>query len=107
MGGSKNKSPSQKEKSQNAGKKKDGKKGNKGEKPEGGAFKAEIVVALTEQQANKALKGAKVITIQELAKQTGVKVSAANSYLKMALEKGTVKKVGGYSGHHIYQPISA
>jgi small subunit ribosomal protein S25e len=107
MGGSKNKSPSQKEKAQSDSKKKDSKKGKKGDKPEGGSARAEIVVALTEQQVNKALKGAKVITVQELARHTGVKISAANAYLKMAVKKGTVKKVGGHSGHHIYQPVSA
>ena len=106
MGGSKNKSPAQKQKSQD-GKKADSKKSKKGEKSEGGAPKAEIRVILTEQQASKAFKGAKVITVQELAKQTGVKISAANAFLKDAVKKGTVKEVGGYSGHHIYQPVSA
>ncbi len=106
MGGSKNKSPAQKEKSQE-GKKSDSKKGKKGDKSEGGSAKAEITVVLTEQQASKALKSSKVITVQELARQTGVKISAANAFLKDAVKKGTVKRVGGYSGHHIYQPVSA
>ena len=106
MGGSKNKSPAQKEKSQE-GKKSDSKKGKKGDKSEGGSAKAEITVVLTEQQASKALKSSKVITVQELARQTGVKISAANAFLKDAAKKGTVKRVGGYSGHHIYQPVSA
>ena len=106
MGGSKNKSPAQKQKSQDA-KKTDSKKGKKGDKSEGGSAKAEITVTLTDQQASKALKSAKVITVQELAKQTGVKISAANAFLKEAAKKGTVKVVGGYSGHHIYQPVSA
>ncbi len=106
MGGSKNKSPAQKEKSQDS-KKTDSKKGKKGDKSEGGSVKADIRVTLTEQQAAKALKSSKVITVQELARQTGVKISAANAFLKEAAKKGTVKKVGGYSGHHIYQPVSA
>ena len=106
MGGSKNKSPAQKEKSQDS-KKSDSKKSKKGDKSEGGSVKAEIRVKLTEQQAAKALKSSKVITVQELAKQTGVKISAANAFLIEAAKKGTVKKVGGYSGHHIYQPVSA
>ncbi len=72
----------------------------------GGSPKAEITVVLTEEQASKAIKGAKVITVQELARQTGVKISAANAYLRQALEKGQVKKIGGHSGHHIYQPTS-
>ncbi|KAF6242027.1 30S ribosomal protein S25 [Nitrosopumilus sp. b1] len=106
MGGSKNKSPAQKEKSQDS-KKSDSKKSKKGDKSEGGSVKAEIRVTLTEQQAAKALKSSKVITVQELARQTGVKISAANAFLIEAAKKGTVKKVGGYSGHHIYQPVSA
>ena len=106
MGGSKNKSPAQKQKSQD-GKKSDSKKSKKGDKSEGGSAKAEITVTLTEQQAAKAFKGAKVITVQELARQTGVKISAANAFLKDASKKGTVKLVGGNSGHRIYQPVSA
>ena len=101
MGGSKNKSPAQKERSQ-TGKKSDTKK-KKGEKSEGSSVRAEIRVILTEQQAAKALKSSKVITVQDLARQTGVKISAANAFLRDAAGKGTVKRVGGYSGHVIYQ----
>jgi small subunit ribosomal protein S25e len=61
---------------------------------------------LTEEQATKAIKTSKVITAQELSRQTGVKISAANAYLIKSLEKGTVKRVAGHSGHHIYQPVS-
>lgn len=106
MGGSKNKSPAQKQKSQET-KKSDSKKSKKGEKSEGSTNKAEITVILTEQQAAKALKGAKVITVQDLARQTGVKISAANAFLRDAANKGMVKAVGGYSGCRIYQPVSA
>jgi small subunit ribosomal protein S25e len=106
MGGSKNKSPAQKDKSQKEGAAK--KSGKKGKKEEGsGSPKAEITVILTDDQAMKVIKNAKVITIQELARQTGVKISAANAYLKKSAESGTVKKIGGHSGHHIYQPVSA
>ncbi len=108
MGGSKNQSPAQKQKSQDKGKEKSaGKKGKKGDKEGGGSPKAEITVILTDDQAMKVLKNAKVITVQELARQTGVKISTANSYLKNSVEKGTVKRIGGFSGHHIYQPVSA
>lgn len=72
-----------------------------------GPAKAEIIVMLTEKQAAKALKGAKVITAQELARQTGVKISAANRHLREAVQNGTVKRVGGYSGHWLYQPVSS
>ena len=103
MGGSKKKSPAQQEKSQ-----KDEKKASKkGKKEESGSAKAEITVILTDEQASKVLKSSKVVTVQELARQTGVKISAANVYLKKLLESGAVKKIGGHSGHHIYQPISS
>jgi len=46
-----------------------------------------------------------VITVHELARQTGVKTSAANAYLLKLLASGDVKRIGGYSGHHIYQPV--
>ena len=106
MGGSKNKSPAKKEKSQKEdAAKKSGKKGKKGEVS--GSQKAEITVILTDEQASKVFKNAKVITIQELARQTGVKISAANAYLKKLLQNGAVKKIGGHSGHYIYHPTSS
>jgi small subunit ribosomal protein S25e len=107
MGGAKKKSPAQQEKSQmdeatkTSGAKK---KGKKQEKSEGS--KSEISVIVNEEQASKFIKSAKVLTVQELSRQTGVKISAANSYLKKLLATGTVKRIGGYSGHHIYQPVT-
>ena len=85
---------------------KDSKKSKK-EKGEGGPRKAEITVMLNEQQAMKIIQNSKVITIQDLARQTGVKISAANAFLKESTVKGTVKKVGGYSGHYLYQVVSS
>ena len=110
MGGSKNKSPAQKQKTQtnDSSKKSDEKKkGKKKDKSEEGSVKAEITVIINEEHAMKFIKGAKVATVQELARQTGVKISAANTFLKKLLKEGAVKRVGGFSGHHIYQPISA
>ena len=85
---------------------KDSKKSKK-DKGEGGTRKAEITVMLNEQQAMKIIQNSKVVTVQDLARQTGVKISAANSFLKQSVLKGTVKKVGGYSGHHLYQVVSS
>ena len=85
---------------------KDSKKGKK-DKGEGGVRKAEITVMIDEKQAIKIIQNSKVVTVQDLARQTGVKTSAANSFLKQAAIKGTVKKVGGYSGHHLYQAVSS
>ncbi len=72
-----------------------------------GPPKAEITVILTDKQAGRFMKNAKVITAQDLATKTGVKVSAANKYLREAVRSGTAKKVGGYSGHWLYQGISS
>lgn len=98
--GAKNKPASKNDKSQT----KESKSKSKKDKGEGGQPKAEIVVSLKENDAMKFLKNAKVFTVQELARQTGVKVSAANKFLRESVEKGTVKRVGGFSGHHVYQP---
>jgi small subunit ribosomal protein S25e len=110
MGGSKNKSPAQKQKSQqDESSKKSGekKKGQKKDKSEGGSSKAEITVLVNEEQAMKFIKNSKVITIQALARHLGVKISASNAFLKKLSKDGTVKKVGGFSGHHIYATVSA
>ena len=97
--GSKNKSVSSSEKSQS------GKDKTKKDKKEYGD-KKEVAVFINEENANKIIKSSKVITIQDLARQANVKISTANVFLKKALEQGIVKKIGGFSGHYIYQPIS-
>jgi len=110
MGGSKKKSPAQQQKTQkdeSTKKSDEKKKGKKKDKSQEGSAKAEIIVLVNEEHAMKFIKGAKVITVQELARQTGVKISAANAFLKKLLKEGVVKRVGGFSGHHIYQPMSA
>ena len=98
MGGGKKPTAAKKDKSEKA---KDSKKG------EGGPRKAEIVVLVNEQQAIKIIQNSKVITVQDLARQTGIKISAANAFLRESVNKGIVKRVGGYSGHHLYQPVSS
>ncbi len=111
MGGSKKISPARAQKRQNdESSKKDGAKSKKGKKDDKGeqkSSKAVITVVIAEEQANKIIIGSKVITVQELARQTGVKISAANAFLIKSFEKGIVKRVAGHSGHHIYQPVSA
>ena len=101
MGGAKKKSPAQAEKSQQAeAAKKEGgsKKGDKKDQ----RSKTAISVIINENQAMGFIKNAKVFTVQEVARQEGVKVSAANAFLHKLLQNGTVKRIGGYSGHHIY-----
>ena len=97
--GSKNKSVSSSEKSQG------GKDKTKKDKKDH-SDKKEVAVFINEDEASKIIKSSKAITIQDLARQTNVKISTANVFLKKALSEGTVKKVGGFSGHYIYQPAS-
>ena len=103
MGGAKKPTAAKKDTSSSS---KDSKKGKK-DKGEGGPKKAEITVMVNEQQAMKIIQSAKVITVQDMARQTGVKISAANKFLVESFNKGTVKRVGGYSGHHLYQAASS
>ncbi len=100
MGGAKKKSPAQAEKAQQAeAAKKEGttKKEKKEQKQ-----RTNISVIIEEGQAMNFIKSSKVFTVQELSRQTNVKVSAANAFLKNLLQKGAVKRIGGHSGHHIY-----
>ena len=102
MGGSKNKSPAQKDKSQK--KDVDPKKSKKSEKSN--VAKTGLSVIIDESKAIKYINAAKVITVQDLARQTDVKISEANSFLQKLLKEGTVKRIGGFSGHHLYKSIS-
>ena len=95
--GSKNKSVSSNEKSQGGKVKKEKKEHTE---------KKDAEVFINEEQANKVVKSSKVITIQDLARQTNVKISTANAFLKKLHENGSVTRVGGFSGHHIYAPVS-
>ena len=98
--GNKNKSVSSNEKSQ----KPKETKGKKDKKPD--AEKKATAVFIDEQEATKIISSAKVITVQELARQTNVKISTANVFLRKSLADGAIKKVGGVSGHYVYQPVS-
>ena len=101
MGGSKNKSPAQKDKLQS--KDAEQKKSKKSEKSN--VTKITSVV-IDESKAIKYINAAKVITVHDLARQTEVKISAANSYLQKLLKDGTVERIGGFSGHHLYKSVS-
>ena len=102
MGGAKKKSPAQAEKSQQAeAAKKEGSK--KGEKKEQKS-KSSISVIIEETQTMNFIKNSKVFTVQEISRQAGVKVSTANAFLHKLLQNGSIERIGGYSGHHIYQP---
>jgi len=102
MGGSKNKSPAQKEKSQKGGA--ETKKSKKSEKSN--TAKTNLSVIMDESKARKYINDAKVITVQDLARQTETKISVANSFLQKLLNDGAVERIGGFSGHHIYKSVS-
>ena len=102
MGGSKNKSPAQKDKAQQ---KKDA-EAKKGKKSKSDNSKTEISVLIDESKALRYIKSSNVITAHDLAKNTSVKISTANSFLQKSLENGIVKRIGGFSGHHVYQTVS-
>jgi small subunit ribosomal protein S25e len=53
----------------------------------------------------KAISNMKAITIQGLARNVGVKISVANTFIRALEAKGVVKPVGGYSGHRVYQMV--
>ena len=97
---SKNKSMSSSDKN------KKGKDGQDGKDKKGRPVKKEIIVSINESDAAKIIKSVKPITAHELARQTGVRISTANAYLVKSMNDGIVKRVGGFSGHHIYVPVS-
>lgn len=106
MGGTKRKSLSASEKTQDSGpaqaagsSKKTEKEKSKGEKQQ----KTKITVLLDEKQGLKVLSGLKAITPQTLAKNLGVKISIANSFIRSLESQGSIRRVGGYSGHRVYE----
>ena len=97
MGGSKKPAPAKQDKGRE-------RKGRK-DKPESGPKRAEITVRVDEEQAMRIVRGAKVVTMHELARQTGVKISAANAFLRRLRAEGAVTTVGGRAGHYLYQSV--
>lgn len=105
MGGTKKPSAAQLEKKQESDKSKEqgGKKDKKDKKQDKAEKKAEITVFVNEDQALQLIKSNKYLTAPELARQTGVKISAANACLVNLVKKGIIKRAGGFSGHWVYQ----
>lgn len=67
--------------------------------------KSKLSVVLEEPVGMKAIAGMKAITIQSVAKSANVKISVANAFVKSLEARGLVKKIGGYSGHRIYEKV--
>jgi len=84
-------------------KKDDSKKTTPAAKPQ---QKQKLSVLIEESQGIKSIGSMKAITIHNLARTLGVKISVANSFIKNLENKKVVKYVGGYSGHKVYQKIS-
>ncbi|HEY8139519.1 MAG TPA: hypothetical protein VIE86_00385 [Nitrososphaera sp.] len=64
-----------------------------------------LAVTVEEAAGMKAISNMKAITIQGLARNVGVKISVANTFIRALEAKGVVKPVGGYSGHRVYQMV--
>ena len=88
MGGSKNKSPAQKEKLQKGDAAT--KKSKKSEKSN--TTKTNLSVIMDESKATKYINDAKVITVQDLARQTETNISVANSFLQKLLNDEVCKE---------------
>jgi small subunit ribosomal protein S25e len=104
MGANKKRSSTSSEKTASAG------VGEKKERKEDraedrGTQKQKLAVFVEESQGRKTLHGMKAITAQGFAKASGVKISAANSFIKSLELKGVLTNVGGYSGHRVYKLI--
>ena len=105
MGGNKNKPAAKQDKGTVTGPAGDIKPSGKEEKKGKPQQRQKLAVLIEEPAGMKAIGGMKAITIQSLAKTTGVKISAANSFIKSLEAKGIVKRVGGYSGHRVYEKV--
>ncbi|MEW6605215.1 MAG: winged helix-turn-helix transcriptional regulator, partial [Thermoproteota archaeon] len=65
--------------------------------------KQKLAVFVEEPAGMKAIQGMKAITPQALARNIGVKISVANTFIRSLEQKGVIKMVGGYGGHRVYQ----
>ena len=101
MGGQKKKPAGKQAKTQstNAETKTDSKKSKKDKSDS----KPASSVIINEKECLEIIKKTRGFTVQEFARQAGLKISTANSFLVKSLDSGTVKRIGGFSGHHIYQ----
>ena len=73
---------------------------------EGGVQRPTIRSILQENdETMKIILESKAITMYDLARRTGVKVSAVNTLLRKLESEKKIKKVGGFSGHRVYQPV--
>src|SRR5712692_8278519 len=98
MGGTKKKTLSSSDKTAAAGpagevKTKEDAANKKGTKPQYQKQQQKLSVVVEESQGMKALQGMRAISTQGLARNTGVKISVANAFIKSLESKGVVKRV--------------
>jgi small subunit ribosomal protein S25e len=105
MGGNKNKPAAKQDKGTVTGPAGEIKSASKEEKKGKSQQKARLAVTLEEPVGMKTISSMKSITIQSVAKVANVKISVANTFIKSLEAKAIVKKVGGYSGHRVYEKV--
>jgi len=111
MGGAKKKPIAKTDKSQNKqdeSKKTEEKKSGKGDKSiQQQKLQSISIPKLDDNQVAKAFGGMKAITIYKAAKVLNVNTSIASTFLKSLESRSTIKRVGGYSGHYVWQLANA
>lgn len=105
MGGNKNKPAAKQDKGVATGPAGEIKTSAKEEKKGKSQQKQKLSVVLEEPAGMKTISGMKAITVQSVAKVAGVKISVANAFIKSLEAKGAVRKIGGYSGHMVYEKV--
>ena len=111
MGGAKKKPIAKTDKFQNKqdeSKKTEEKKSGKGDKSiQQQKLQSISIPKLDDNQVAKAFGGMKAITIYKAAKVLNVNTSIASTFLKSLESRSTIKRVGGYSGHYVWQLANA
>lgn len=111
MGGTKKKTLASMEKTQNEDgeQQQDGskKKVAKESKPVGERKRVEVLMPkLSDQDLMKSLSSQKAITIYSAARSLNVSASIARSVLGSLEQRGMLARVGGFSGHYVWAPVS-
>jgi small subunit ribosomal protein S25e len=65
-----------------------------------------LMPRLSDQELLKPLSSMKAITIYAAAKNLNVNASIARAILTSLESKGMLMKVGGFSGHYVWAPVS-
>lgn len=109
MGGTKKKPLAQAEKSQTKQdeQKKPEKSGKAEKSTQQQKLQALTIPKMDDNQIAKVFGGMKAITVYRAARALNVNASVASSFLKSLEAKNAIRRVGGYSGHYIWQLAKA